>query len=225
MALEEVVSFLNDKRRKSHSPSVPQESVDAEREEVDSLRVKNAVYRKLLSRYAEEINTREEKTIPELKALVNPGDEAVQNVFKELTAGSEYSFENFPSYSEKVFDYCCSLKQIHAELGVSYWLSPSDIVELKAADSLDRSIFLCSLLHAGGCRNAAVCLIELEDGSKHPLVKYSLELKNYLMDPMSKQCLSSANAFDEALASFSVEGRKFKRVVYEFNDSEYSTRE
>ncbi|NYZ78085.1 hypothetical protein H0N96_01650 [Candidatus Micrarchaeota archaeon] len=209
------------------------EKLSSLEEEISVCKTRELLYRKILERYSEVIGLGEEKTIPELKALVNSGDASVvetkQKLLGELQMqrGPEfaYAFErDFLDYAGKAFEFAAILRAIHANLSFSYWLSPKEIVDLGAADAFDKAIFLCSLLKAGGCENARVRVVELEGGLKHAIVVFEFASMFYVFDSSSKEPnarLSAPNA-DDALKEFCCDGKKVTRSLYEFNDSDYN---
>ena len=229
MVLDDLIRQLREKRlsdsqgktlKKGHKHAPASESPDLVRAEV---------YKIIIERYSEVIGLQEEKTIPELKALVNPEDEAVSarkaKIFEEIKgadAAWEYSFErDFPAFAKKSLEYCNSLKPVNADLSVSYWLKPSEIVRLQAADPFDKAIFLCSLLQSAG-GEAKVRVLELEGNATHAVVLLSIGVKKILLDPSCSAEAEEGNSEDEVILKHSAEGKKVMRSLYEFNSTEYS---
>ncbi len=212
--------------------------VEREAEEARVWRTRALAYKKILERYAEAINAGEQKTIPELKALVNPEDDGVRRLkltflqeinrppeTDEAHAGLEpYRFErDFLAYAERAFAFVQALEKIHSEVSVSFWLSASEIVELGAADAFDRCILLCSLLAAGGCENTRVRVLELEGGSRHPVVVFYYNEKQHLMDASQEaSAFTFTGSLEEILANYSFEGKKALKSAFEFNNAEYN---
>jgi len=226
MALNSLLPFL--KSAKPKEAAAPKENACAlEREEALFYKTRAAVYRKIIERYADSINRGEEKTIPELKALVVPSDATVQDLkaklLEPILQGRPFDFDNdFQQAAEAAFQRVKSLHFVHADLPVSYWLSPAEIIEIGAADPFDRALLYCSLLIALGCKNARVRVVELEGGVRHPLVLFSFGGKTFLSDPVQDEAaLTRSGNLEELIASFSFEGRKVSRSLFEFNDQEY----
>lgn len=198
-----------------------------ENPEIELLKIKVSAYRKLIERYAEAINAGEQKTIPELKLLVAPNDEAIQKtrnqILSELGLAEGYRFEkDFLAAAEKAYNFVQAFKRIHQDMPVSFWLKPAEILELGAADAFDRAIFLCSLLHCLGCTNSKIRVLELEGGLKHPAAVFSYNEKQYLMDAMQEcSAFTYHGALEEVLKNYTFEGRKFLKSSYEFNNEEY----
>lgn len=234
VGLDELISFLKSRKaaaKKTKKKAIEriEEATKSLEEELAATKTREALYKKLIERYAEIIGLEEEKTIPELRALVNENDSAVQEtkqeLFKQLAGGNHgwtYSFEqDFPKYAEKAFEKTASLKAIHAQIPVSYWLSVREILELGAADAFDKAIFLCSLLHAGGSKGAKVLVVEVEGGVKHAVVVFEFQEKVYLFDASAGVELS-AGSVEELLAQYRHGEKRVTRALYEFNDAEYN---
>ena len=239
MALDDLIAQLRERRlrdvsdkktrKKEPSVSIARKLVEPEEKEESADAIRASVYKKIIERYAEVIGLQEEKTIPELKALVNPEDESIGKIkarfldeIKGSDAAWEYSFErDFPFFAKKALSYCFSLKPVNADLSVSYWLKPSEIVELQAADPFDKAIFLCSLLISGG-GNAKVRVLELEGNAKHAVVLLELGGKIVLLDPSCSNEFEEGETEEKALGKHSLEGKGFLRSLYEFSDSDYS---
>ena len=235
MALNDLIDQLRAKRlsevsqkktykkefRRAVKPEVPaQEASD---------RLRAEVYKRIIERYADTIGLMEDKTIPELKALVNPEDEAVvrvkQRIFDELkgeNAAWEYSFEtHFPLFMKAALKHCNSLKPVNADLSISYWLKPSEIDALGAADPFDKAIFLCSLLESAG-GEAKVRVLELEGNAKHAVVLCLLGGKSVLLDPSCSSEPEEGASEEEVLQKHVLEGKKIVKSLYEFNNADYA---
>jgi len=190
--------------------------------EVEQARVREAVYKKLLERYADVIDAGEEKTIPELRSLINPDDAAVREAKAEIARDfPKYDFDkHFGRFADKAFELIAGLRPVHAGISVAYWLSPREILELGAADAFDKAVFLCSLLRAGGNATARVRVVELEGGIQHPVVVFEFHGKAFLFDAAAKsrQSAASTAALFEKLCCG---GKHPTRSLYEFNDQSY----
>lgn len=194
-------------------------------EELSLSNTRAAFYRKVIERYREQISAGEQKTIPQLKELVLPGDEAVQKKKQELLQeiGVAEFEKDFLAYARKAAEYCRSLSSVESEISAPFWLSPREIVEINAADEFDKAIFLCSLLLAAGSGNAAVRVLQLEGGVEHPIVVFSSDNKHYYADASQSSKITPLpeDALEE-LQKFSYEGKKFVSQKYEFNDKTYA---
>ena len=230
MALEDILAFLKSQPPKEGAKDKPLDSYcGAVSEELAETKVRLAVYRKIIERYAEVVNVGEQKAIPELKSLVNPDDATVRllksKFIEELSVAYQgawnYSSErDFEGYAKKAFALVSALKPVHANLNVTYWLSPADIVEVGAADPLDKAILLASLFVAGGCKDARVRLVSLEGGAKHAVVLCSAGGQVELWDAASGVKLAGKTV-DEVLGRYDFGGKKIAKNLYEFNNLDY----
>mgnify|MGYP001560516117 CR=1 FL=1 len=190
-------------------------------------RTRAAFYRKVVQRYRDAIAAGEEKTVPELKGLILPADAAVQKSKEEIIEGigrGEFEFDrDFTSFAAAAVSFCHSLAPIESELGVPFWLSPAEIMDIRAADEFDRALLLCSLLRSTGCRSARVRVLQLEGGAEHPLVAFDCAGSRTYADPSQwDKARQLGDPADEALKEFSYEGKKFVASKYEFDDEQYA---
>ncbi|MFH0923054.1 MAG: hypothetical protein V1811_03275 [Candidatus Micrarchaeota archaeon] len=252
MSLDERVSALKTKRldalsseKKIRKKEQTVSKIDTE--ELISYKIRAAVYKKLLERYSEFVSLSEEKTIPELKSLVNPVDDSIEKTKQRLLEAVreekrpvvkmidgiqvsgiasedwQYSFErDFPKFADKALACVRALHHVHADLSFAFWLSPQDVLEVGAADAFDRSIFLCSLLVSAGCVNARVRVVEVDGGERRPIVLFSFGNRFYAMDAAQEKAIFVAVDEASLLASFHSDGRKYSRSLYEFNNAEYN---
>jgi hypothetical protein len=201
-----------------------EEKIAALEEELAGTRVREALYKKLIERYAEAISAGEEKTVPELRALINAGDEAVQEarkrILEELSLHAYAPEKHFMQFAEKAFEVVSALRSIHASISVSYWLSPKEILELGAADAFDKAVFLCSLLQAGGNKSARVRVVELEGGMRHALTLFDYNGRTYAFDAGTKT-RKSARSLAALLDGLRCGDKRVTRSLYEFNDGAY----
>ncbi|MFH1442967.1 MAG: hypothetical protein ABIG96_02945 [Candidatus Micrarchaeota archaeon] len=203
--------------------------------ERDEFELRSNFYKKIIEKYAAMINEYEEKTVPELKNLINRNDPAVQALKKNFLAelsvekikrGTSPQFshaEDFLFIMDKVFKYCQSLKHIHANLSVSFWQSMAEIAELQAADPFDRAILLCSILTAFDGK-AHVRVLELENNVIHPIVIAEFEGKRFVLDPSQPDSLAttySGELLESVLQEFQFDGNKYLKSDYEFSEEEY----
>lgn len=241
MVLQELLPFLRKKAVEREEGGAACRSL--EEEDSGIYEVRAAVYRKIIEKYADFIGQQEEKTIPALKELVNGEDSTIKQLAEELKAELEktrlteegetaekeeleYGFErDFLELAEKAFEIVKALGPINADLNVSYWLSPKDVVELGAADPFDKAIFLCSLFQALGEKSAKVRVVELEGGAKHPLVLFEHGNKRFVLDPSDADCRFNAawteGTHEELVRTVICSGKKAVKPLYEFNDENY----
>jgi len=176
----------------------------------DSL--KAAYYKRVIERYAEVISFGEEKSIPELKKLVVP-DECVRK------KAAEFPVEGV---AEAALDFVQKMPLMHSQLSVSFWLSPSEALELGAGDAMDKAVLLCSLLVAGGIK-ARVRVLEFEGGFKHAVVLCEKDGSFDLLDSCGSAPAMRGKSFDELLAAYSFQGKRVLKSLYEFGPEDYES--
>lgn len=214
-------------------------------EELDAYKTRAHAYAKVIEKYADFINAGERKTVPQLKELVKPSDSAVQKEKEKLalrlreekilaakaegkmleTWEEEYNFpRDFISAARLCLELMKSLKPIHANLSASYWFSPKEMVELQAADPLDKAVFFCSLLRAFECPNARVRVVKLSDGRDHPVVLFEFDGKSFAVEACDEKAQIEGReneTFESRLSAMKIDGQKYDYSRYEFNDLEY----
>ncbi len=197
-------------------------------------KLRAAFYRKVIERYAALIDENEQKTVPELKTLVQPEDEVIQELKgqvleglvedKALESPETYAYElHFLKAAEKAFFAIRKIQNLHADLNVLFWLKPREALELQAGDLFDKALLLCSLLRALGSPKAKIRVLELEKSRIHPVVMFSFGDTDYLLDASQKESKFEAYSGkrEEALQAFSFDECKYLKSAYEFNDQEY----
>ena len=207
------------------------------KKELETANLRTALSRKIIERYAYYINESEEKAIPELKAMVNTKDLAIQEIRKLLLEKliekkeklgktdreNPYVYSgDFLLIAEECFEYAKSLHPLHPNLPVSFWLTPKEMVELKAADIFDRAILLCTLLRSFEGK-VKIRVLDLENGLLHPVVVMRFGEKDYLLDSEQQESsfTSHIGNAEELIKDFSFSGNKCLKSNYEFNDEEY----
>ncbi len=179
-----------------------------------------AFYRKVIERYEEKISFGEEKSVVELKKLVEPSPEVVEESKK--ISGGEGVVEEFPSYALNCLDFLKGVELLSSGLKFSFWLKPSEVLELGAGDSMDKALLLCSLLSARGSSTASVRVVELEDGVKHALVCFEHSGTAYVLDASVSSSWSGPSV-EDVLSQVLVGGKKVLKSLYEFNSESYSS--
>ncbi|NUN11087.1 hypothetical protein HUU53_00375 [Candidatus Micrarchaeota archaeon] len=218
MSIEEIVASLKSKRLEK-----TRVKDKAPFREQDNWKAKALAYKELLEKYSEFIELHEEKTIPELKALVTPKHEAVASLrtdlFEQLSV--EYlegdSFEKFVSLAS---DFVQSLPAIGSELSFSFWLAPEQSLKVKAGDSMDKALLLCSLLLSAEIP-AKIRIVELNNGLRQPIVLASLGDRVVLCDCSGKKKPSFGLNDESVVGTYSFEGTNAVKSLYEYNDSFY----
>lgn len=180
-------------------------------------------YRALISRYSDLINEKEQKTVGEIKALVNKDDLTIQSLAQGLMQQG-YKFENhYFQSAEKAYNYAKDeIAFVDSDLGLSYWLLPKEIISEKIGDDEDIAVFLCSLLFALGDDDAECVIAELEDAKTHAFVITNFHSKFLLLDPVQKKPFREFyGQKKDVLEKYSFKGSRIKRFLYRFNRSKY----
>lgn len=200
--------------------------------ELDLSRVRAAAYRKVIEKYADAISAGETKTVPQLKELVLPNDESIQKtsekLMKDIGRGTTeegvvaFSYDaDFTSYAKAALRFVQSLKRIHSEISIPFWMTPKDVLEIDAADPFDRALFYCSLLLAAGCHDARVRVVALDGGERHPIVVFPFAKEWFAADPCQDGGLMQSVDAGELLNSLEIDGKRVVKSVFEFNDKDY----
>jgi len=213
-----IIPFL--RKREEPEPKPEKPPCEECESELDVCRRRELIYRKIIERYRELIEASESKSIPELRSLVKPQSSSVIELKDKLTRESKpYEYEkDFLAAAQKAYEFVKDeIKTEHVP--VEFWLSPRDILELKAADEMDKAILLCSLLIALGNKSAKV-VVEMKGGLKHAFVMFSFGNRYYLFDPVHNINLAGSKEILEA--QISSEKDEENKIVYEFNDVEYN---
>ena len=225
------------KKKEERQAPAPEPRLSELSDENAELTLRSEFYRKIIEKYAAMINEYEEKTVPELKSLINRSDQTIQELRGKFTTdlledkmrrggtSADYVYStDFLFIADKIFRHCQGLRHIHANLAVSFWLSMKEVEELGAADPFDRAILLCTLLRAFE-GDAKIRVLEMENNLIHPVIMMGFEGRKFVLDASQQAALltsfSGADT-EEVLKSFNYDGNKYIKSAYEFNDDEYS---
>jgi len=169
------------------------------------------LYRTIISRYQNFIEESESKSISELKELVKPHDKTVMEVkISILDAFHPYVYdESFLMAAQAALAHIASIRTV--QLPLNFWLSFEDMERLKAADSIDRAVYLCSILRSLDNDNARVYIAE----NKKPYVLFEYKGQAYLIDVDSGKSTMSPSV-EAALKTITD-----SKPVYSFNDKAY----
>jgi hypothetical protein len=177
----------------------------------------------LLQKYAGLINEQERRTIGEVKALLDPSDLTIQSIVSGFKP-EHYSFEkDYLVAAEKAFRFVSrEIAFVKADVRLSFWLSPKEIVETRVADDEDHAVFFCTLLLALGDEKAEIVVAEMEDLSTHAFVVTEYQSRFFLWDPSQSHAFEDFSGFKEnALARYSFNNSKIRRFLYKFNRNTY----
>lgn len=214
-----IIPFLR-KKEPEPKPEPEKPPCDECESELDASKRRESIYRKIIERYRELIEASESKSIPELRSLVRPQSSSVIELKDTLTKDFKpYEYEkDFLTAAQRAFEFVKD--EIKTErIPVEFWLTPKDILELKAADEMDKAILLCSLLIGLGNKGAKV-VVEMKGGLKHAFVMFSFGNRYYLFDPVHDINLAGSKEILEA--QISTEKDEENKIVYEFNDMGYN---
>ena len=181
------------------------------------------LYRLLLKKYADAINDREKRTIGQIKGLVDKDDLTIQAIASDFKPKG-YDFErDYLVAAQKVYDFV--VKEIDfakADIELSFWLSPKEVLENKIADDEDLAVFLCSLLYALGDEKADIAIAELDDLSTHAFVMTEFKNRFILLDASQKSPFHTFIGNRETvLEKYSFGSAKLRRFLYKFNHNKY----
>ncbi len=196
----------------------PSEPLPVEESELEAMKRRLALHRKIIERYRDIIETSEDKSVTELRSLINPENSAVAGVRDLINSKFRpYLYDrDFPKAAQLAYSYCHD--EIKNEfLPVDFWLTPEDIVELKAADEMDKAIFLCSLLIALENQTAKV-VVETEGRKRHAYVTFEYDDTFYLMDPAHS--VNASGKKDDVISEQITDAER--KLIYEFNNLEYN---
>jgi hypothetical protein len=177
----------------------------------------------LLQKYSDIINEREQRTIGEIKELVNGNDMTIQSIIDDVKP-QNYSFEQeYENTLEKFFKFITDeINFVDPELSLNYWMSPREVMEVKVADDEDLAVFLCAGMKALGDEKAEVIISEMENLKTHAFVITELNENFLILDPSQKHEFSKyIGDKTEMIKKYSFAGNKIKRFLYRFNSNKY----
>ncbi len=177
----------------------------------------------LLKKYSDIINEREQRTIGEIKGLVDGTDLSIGNFVEEFKENN-YSFkDNYKETLKKLFDFAKKeINFVEVDLGVNYWMSAKEVLELKIVDDEDYAVFLCSCMKALGDDKAEVIIAELDNLRTHAFVSSVIDDKFLILDPAQKHEFEEFfGEKTEILRKYSFKKERLKRFLYRFNSDKY----
>jgi hypothetical protein len=198
------------------------ETLQKTKERRDLLAKELSVLKAIFNRHTELIDEAEKKTALQLKTLVKPGNEAVKDTLSSL--GIPLGGPLTESSTEKLYTFVRDeIKHVPHDVNVAFWLKPEEILELKAADTEDKAILLCSLLRAAGSEDAKVIVFDLEQGANRAVVFLEFEGRFYLLDTADHRKFGDfiAKTREDAIEKYHFDRQRVKAVLYEFNDRVY----
>lgn len=177
----------------------------------------------LLQKYAYLINEKEQRTIGEIKTLVDGTDLSIQTIIEEFK-NTTYSFkEDYEKILRKIYVFIINdIDFIDTNFGINYWLTPREIIDLKLADDEDLAVFTCNFMKALGDDNAEVIVAELENLKTHAFVTTEINKKFLILDPAQKKDFDTFfGNKTEILKKYSFKENKIRKFLYRFNSEKY----
>ncbi|MEM4554269.1 MAG: hypothetical protein QXT25_00260 [Candidatus Anstonellaceae archaeon] len=172
--------------------------------------LKLKLYKIIIDRYREQIESYETKTVSELKTMVAPYDKKIEEIKETITSNFHpYIFsEHFLEAAQMAFSYVRSFQTISPP--VSFWLSFQEMHSLLAGDEIDKSILLCSILRSLGCEKAKVVVTD----DRSSFVVFEFDGKSFLASHSEKE-LKEFRSEKEAFSAMP------GKPLYAFNDKVY----
>lgn len=181
------------------------------------------LYRVLLEKYGEIINEKEQRTVGQIKSLIDTEDLNIQNLIASHKPESYEYEKNYLETVQKLYEFITKeIQYVPNDTNLNFWLTPKEILKNKISDDEDLSVLLCTCMAALGDQNAMVYLMELEDGSTHAVVLSTINNVTLLLDP----CLQHGffkyyGDKGYVFKKYQFNGKKIKRAVYRFNAQIY----
>ncbi len=184
---------------------------------------KLAFYKMVIDKYGELINQKEQRTVGEIKTLINADDLSIQSLVAKFKPDTFTVEKDYLYTAQQVFDFIAKeIKYVPNDLNVNFWLSPTEILTHKVSDDEDLAVLLCACLFALGDEHATVYLMELEDLRTHAVVMTHINEKTLLLDPsVGHGFFKYYGEKTHVFKKYSFEGKKLKRALYRFNSLEY----
>ena len=188
---------------------------------------KRKVYEVILGRYKDELAEKETKTAGEIRAMVNPNDLTVKSLVERFKQGlPSYVFSrDYEMTAKRAFDFVKdNVSVIESDLGIPFWLTPTEVVRCGAGDDEDRAVLLCSVLQALEDENARVVIAELSSGATHAFVLTKIKGSFLVLDPLPGSVFGEAKFFSESdvLRNYRPPGlSSLANFLYSFNNSFY----
>jgi len=171
----------------------------------------------LLQKYADIVNEREQRTIGEIKGLVDGTDLTIQSIVEDTKA------ENYETSLRNIYKFIVDeISYIDPELSLNYWMSAREIMEIKVADDEDLAVFLCACMKALGDEKAEVIIAELDNLQTHAFVSTDLGGKFLILDTAQKHTFETYfGDKTKILTEYTFNKSKIKRYLYRFNSEKY----
>ncbi len=203
-----MASLLGNLMKKPESKSPAAAPQAAPTAPSDELRLR--LYKLIIERYRDEIEEHENKTVADLKSIIQPHEPIIAKTRDSLLEGFRpYIYaENFIEAAKMCCEYVASFATISPP--VAFWLTFSDMQSIMAGDEIDKSILLCSLLRSMGSESARVFVTD----TKNSYVLCQFSGKFYLSGHSGAETAVCASEAEAVL-------RMSGKPIYSFNDRDY----
>jgi hypothetical protein len=185
---------------------------------------RNKYYEIILNKYKEFINSKEQKTISEIKDMINSEDLTINSVatkFKPI--GYEYS-RDYLETIKKIYNFLKSeINVVKNDLKILFWLDFNEIIRYKIADEQDISIFLCSIMKSLDDNISEIYVVLLEDDKTHAFVKTKFKNTHYILDLTQKVPFDMFKDNDEnkLFENYNFLNKKIIKKIYKYNENDY----
>jgi hypothetical protein len=190
---------------------------------MDDLKKQLTLSKFLLQKYADIINEREQRTIGEIKSLVDGTDLSIQSLLAEFKDTHYSFFDNYNEVLPKIYKFIIDeIEYVNINFSVNYWLSAKEVLEIKVVDDEDLAVFTCSCMKALGDNKAEVIIAELQDLSTHAFVSTEINGKFAIFDPAQKHEFSKfIGEKKDIIRDYAFKENKIKKFLYRFNHERY----
>ena len=185
---------------------------------------KNKYYEIILAKYKELINSKEQKTISEIKDMVDSEDLTISSIVSKFKPiGYEYS-RDYLNTIRKIYNFFKSeINVIKNDLKVLFWLDFNEIIKHKIADEQDISIFLCAIMKSLNDNNAKIYVVLLEDDQTHAFVKTKIKNTYYIFDLTQRVPFDMFKDTDEnkLFENYNFLNKKIVKKIYMYDKNDY----
>lgn len=183
----------------------------------------NKLAKFLLQKYSDLINEHEQRTIGEIKTLVDGNDLTIQNLINEFKP-EFYEFEkNYLEILEKTYEFIINeIDFLEVNFGINYWLTAKEVLDVRIVDDEDLAVFVCACAKALGDECAEVIIAELDNLKTHAFVISEFNDEFILIDAAQKKSFKEfIGKKTNIIKNYTFNGHKIKRFLYRFNSNKY----
>ena len=159
------------------------------------------IYARIIERYRSSIEPGEEKTVYELRKMIDPYDPSIKKLLEKQEVKS----------AEQLVDL---VKRITEEINetyvpITFWLNYSEILDIKACEPLQKAMLICSVV----LNFTSDCYVRSRDDQLS--VVFSYGGTSYVVDLKEKAVNPAVSTIDDLL----------KECDYHFNNNVYTEKE